>query len=60
MACGFPDIKDATLDGVLEYFNYERRDPDEPHNAMSDCVLTAQVYMKLTTKPPPPVSKLGF
>ena len=60
LACSIPDIKDTTLDGVLDYCNYERRDNDQPHNALTDCVLTAQIYMKMMTRPPPPVSKLGF
>jgi|OM-RGC.v1.029590235 DNA polymerase III, epsilon subunit and related 3''-5'' exonucleases len=60
LACDFPAIKDPTLDGLLEYCSFDRRDPDEPHNALNDCYLTAKVYMKMKTMPPAPLSKLGF
>ena len=50
----------ALLDDILEYFNYDRRDLSKFHDAMTDAGLTAQVYMKMMTAPPPSVSHLGF
>ena len=41
LAGNFPKLKTTTLDDVLEYCNYQRRDHDKPHDAYTDCYLTA-------------------
>ena len=50
----------ALLDDLLEYFEYDRRDLDETHDAIADAGFAADVYMKLMTAPPAPISKLRF
>ena len=51
MAKQLPGIKTCQLDDVLEYFNYERRDPEAKHDALEDCRLTAKVYMEMMKRP---------
>ena len=54
-------VQDAYfLDAVLESCGYDARDEDEPHEAGTDALLAARVYMHLVQIPEPYKSHLGF
>ena len=55
-----PNLKMKGLDDLLEHFGYERRDVETTHDAMTDCILTAKVYMKIMKIPQKENSSLGF
>ena len=48
------------LDDLLEYFGMERRDPDEPHDAIKDSVLAATVIMEIMKMPKAKAKDFGF
>jgi DNA polymerase III epsilon subunit-like protein len=61
MSFKVPCLPHRTLDDVLEYFGFERRDPEELHSALNDCRQAAKVYMKLVEVPDPKKNPtLGF
>ena len=60
MANHLPDLMWVTLDDLLQYFGFERREEGEPHAALEDAQCAAKVYMKLMEGPPPKDSGLGF
>ena len=55
-----PEIETRSLDECCEYFGLKGRDMKKTHNAVEDCQLTAQVYMKLMDICPMKIGKLGF
>ena len=59
MAKTIPELPLASLDELLTFFDLEPRGEDT-HDAVNDCRLTAQCYMKLMNKPEPKNTKLGF
>ena len=64
--CAFEMSKDRLpnlfwcLDDCLEACNIPRRKKNKPHDAIIDCKLTAQLYMKLMVMPPKPIAELGI
>ena len=60
MSEGLAGLKHRSLDDLLEYFNFERRGEDEVHGAVTDCELTAKVYMELVKKSEEGKFTLGF
>ena len=57
---GLNGLQHLMLDDVLEYFDFERRGEDDLHDAVTDCELTAKIYMKLMARPKPKKSIYGF
>ena len=49
-----------SLDGLLSYFNYDERDPDEFHCPLKDSECTAKIYMNLINMPPKKKVEGGF
>jgi len=60
MSDGIPGVSMRFLDDLLEHFGYERRDPEQAHDAVNDCRLTAKVYMDLMKISHLKKSHLGF
>ena len=55
-----PDLKQHSLDDVLEYFDFESRSPLAKHDAVTDCHLAAKIYMKMIEKPDDKKEIFGF
>ena len=55
-----PDIFTRSLDECCEHFGIKGRKKNKAQDAVEDCTLTAQVYMKLMEIPPMKMGKLGF
>ena len=55
-----PGLKCRLLYDLLEYFGKERRDPDEPHDAIKDCELAVIVYMEIMKMPKANAKDFGF
>lgn len=52
--------KVLSLDDALSHFGYDRRDEDDPHDALEDARLAAQVYMAAMKLTPLKDGILGF
>ena len=54
------DLQAHSLDDVLEYFDFNSRIKGVKHDSVTDCHLTAKVYMKMTEKPDKKKEEVGF
>ena len=55
-----PNVNDRTLNGLLEHFGFEAREEGVKHDALTDCILTANVYMEIVKLPEVKTASLGF
>ena len=60
LADRMPKCENKSLDDVLEHCGFERREEDEPHDAIEDAKLAAKLYMFLIRQPEPYKSHLDF
>ena len=55
-----PEVETRSLDELCKHFGIKGRADEDTHDAVEDCELTAQVYMKLMLIPPLKMATLGL
>ena len=54
------DLRAHSLEDVLDLYDLGGRDPKAKHDAVTDCHLTAKIYMKMMEKPDKKKDGFGF